>query len=76
MFDLWSEFENANNKLSCLVTEKNVELLIKNGTDVNIADKHGTTALMAAAKIGNLESSPQLMHMTFYVKARVIKCIK
>lgn len=37
-------------------SEKAVELLIKNGTNVNVANKYGTTALMAAAKKGNSEN--------------------
>lgn len=37
----------------CLGSKRAVELLIRNGTNVNVANKYGTTALMAAAKNGN-----------------------
>lgn len=41
------------NENFCLGLEKAVELLIQNGTDVNVANRYGTTALMAAAENGN-----------------------
>lgn len=42
---------------SDFLSEKAVDLLIKNGTNVNAANKYGTTALMAAAKKGNLKTA-------------------
>lgn len=42
------------NRIDSLAPEEVVEVLIKNGADVNIVDKKGYTALHYAAKTGNL----------------------
>ena len=44
-------------KSSGLGNEKTVKLLIKDGANVNAANKYGKTALMMAAKNGNFKSS-------------------
>lgn len=42
------------NKFSRLGSDKAVEQLIKNGANVNVANKYGKTALMVAAKNGKI----------------------
>lgn len=44
---------DRSNLFSYSGLERAVDVLIKNGANVNAANKYGTTALMVAAKNGN-----------------------